>query len=235
MLAHRPLAAFATAITVATIGAAALSGCASTVDPVALGTPVVNPHYRVAVIGDSIEAGLGLTPGEAWPDLLAVDRRWGLDNLSVSGAGFVATGADGGTFASQVDAAIADNAQLVLIGASDNDLGQDDATVTAAMTAAIGKLHTALPHARIIGYDALSGAASDDDLAPLDAALQTAVTADGGVWIDLGEPYRDQDGLVQADGEHPTAAGQQAIAAVALTDLDGLVAARSTAADAAHS
>lgn len=235
MLAHRPLAAFATAITVATLGAAALSGCASTVAPVALGSPVVNPHYRVAVIGDSIEAGLGLMPGEAWPELLAVDRRWGLDNLSVSGAGFVATGADGGTFASQVDAAIADNAQLVLIGASDNDLGEDDTAVTAAMTAAIDKLHTALPHARIIGYDALSGAASDDDLAPLDAALQTAVTADGGVWIDLGEPYRGQDGLVQADGEHPTAAGQQAIAAVALTDLDGLVAARSTVADAAHS
>lgn len=235
MLAHRPLAAFATAITVATLGAAALSGCASTVAPVALGSPVVNPHYRVAVIGDSIEAGLGLMPGEAWPELLAVDRRWGLDNLSVSGAGFVATGADGGTFASQVDAAIADNAQLVLIGASDNDLGEDDTAVTAAMTAAIDKLHTALPHARIIGYDALSGAASDDDLAPLDAALQTAVTADGGVWIDLGEPYRGQAGLVQADGEHPTAAGQQAIAAVALTDLDGLVAARSTVADAAHS
>lgn len=223
MLTHRPLAALATAITVATVGAVALSGCSSAVPHAVVGTPVADAHTRVVVIGDSIEAGLGLMPGEAWPDLLAVDRRWGLDNLSVSGAGFVATGTDGGTFATQVDAAIADKAQLVLIGASDNDLGEDESSVSAAMTAAVDRLRTALPHARIVGYDALSGAASDDELAPLDAALRAAVTSKGGVWIDLGEPYRDQDGLVQADGEHPTVAGQQAIAAAALTALDSLV------------
>ncbi|WP_349862814.1 SGNH/GDSL hydrolase family protein [Leifsonia sp. WHRI 6310E] len=234
MLTHRPLAALAAMITVATVGAVALSGCSTTVPQTFTGTPVVNPHTRVAVIGDSIESGLGLMPGEAWPDLLAVDRRWGLDNLSVAGAGFVATGTNGGTFDTQVDAAIADKAQLVLIGASDNDLGQDVDTVSAAMTAAIDRIHTALPHARIIAYDALSGSASDDELAPLDAALQTAATAEGGVWIDLGEPYRDQDGLVQADGEHPTAAGQQAIAAVALSDLDTLVQSRAAAAATPH-
>ncbi|GIT79340.1 hypothetical protein LLS1_10090 [Leifsonia sp. LS1] len=226
MLSHRPLAALAAAVTVASGAALALSGCSAATPPTPVGTAVADAHTRVAVIGDSIEAGLGLEPTEAWPELLAVDRRWGLDNLSVSGAGFVATGADGGTFATQVTAAIADKAQLVLIGASDNDLGTDTATVAAAMSAAVDRLHSALPHAQIIGYDALSGAASDDDLAPLDAALKAAVEAEGGTWIDLGEPYRDQDGLVQADGEHPTVAGQQAIAAVALTALDGLVEAR---------
>lgn len=229
MFAHRPLAAFATAVTVATVGAVALSGCSTAVPQAAVGTAVADAHTRVAVIGDSIEAGLGLTAGEAWPELLAVDRRWALDNLSVSGAGFVATGTSGATFDGQVDTAIADKAQLVLIGASDNDLGQDVDTVSAAMTAAVDRIRAALPHARIVGYDALSGAASDDDLAPLDAALETAVTSDGGVWIDLGEPYRGQDGLVQADGEHPTVAGQQAIAAVALSRLDDLVEVRSEA------
>jgi acyl-CoA thioesterase I len=233
MFAHRPLTALAAAITVATLGGVALSGCTA-VPIAAVATPVTDAHVRVAVIGDSIEAGLGLDAGQAWPDLLAVDRRWGLDNLSVSGAGFVATGSGGTTFDAQVDAAIADDAQLVLIGASDNDLGEDTATVSAAMQTAVDRLHAALPNARIIGYDALSGAASDDDLAPLDAALQTAVTSDGGVWIDLGEPYRDQDGLVQADGEHPTAAGQQAIAAVALSALDELVEARASSSAAPH-
>lgn len=223
MLSHRSLTALAAAITVATVSAVALSGCSSPAPATSTAAAVANPHGRVAVIGDSIEAGLGLSPGEAWPELLAVDRRWVLDNLSVSGAGFVATGTDGTTFDSQVSAAIADKAQLVLIGASDNDLGEDQSAVAAAMTAEITRLRTALPHARIVGYDALSGAASDDDLEPLDAALQAALSTDGGVWIDLGEPYRDQDGLVQTDGEHPTTAGQQAIAAVALTALDGLV------------
>ncbi|MFF2051501.1 SGNH/GDSL hydrolase family protein [Leifsonia sp. NPDC058194] len=234
MLTHRPLTALAAIVTVATIGAVALSGCSSAAPQAAVASPVANAHTRVAVIGDSIEAGLGLESNEAWPELLAVDRRWVLDNLSVSGAGFVATGSDGATFDAQVDDAIADDAQLVLIGASDNDLGQDEATVSAAMTAAVTKLHTALPHARILGYDALSGAASDEDLAPLDLALETAVTAEGGTWIDLGEPYRDQGGLVQADGEHPTVAGQQAIAAVALTQLDGLLEARAAGTATPH-
>lgn len=222
MLAHRRLHSIAAAVSVATLAGLALSGCSTGVPLVAVGTAVADPHARVAVIGDSIEAGLGLMPGEAWPELLAVDRRWGLDNLSVSGAGFVATGSDGDAFDDQVEAAIADHAQIVLIGASDNDLGTSTASVSAAMDAAVDRLRTALPAARIIGYGALSGSASDDDLAPLDAALETAVTARGGTWIELGEPYRDVDGLVQADGEHPTAAGQQAIAAVALERLDAV-------------
>lgn len=223
MLARRRLHAIAAAVTVATLGGVSLSGCTSGVPRVAVGTAVVDAHARVAVIGDSIEAGLGLMPGQAWPDLLAVDRRWSLDNLSVSGAGFVATGADGDAFDDQVEAAIADDARIVLLGASDNDLGTSTATVSAAMAAAVDRLRSALPDARIIGYGALSGSASDDDLAPLDTALETAVIAHGGEWIDLGEPYRGVDGLVQADGEHPTAAGQQAIAAAVLSELDARV------------
>src|SRR6478609_4757283 len=105
MLARRRLHPIAAALAVATLAGVALSGCSTGVPLVAVGTPVADAHARVAVIGDSIEAGLGLMPGEAWPDLLAVDRRWGLDNLSVSGAGFVATAADGDAFDDQVDAA----------------------------------------------------------------------------------------------------------------------------------
>jgi acyl-CoA thioesterase-1 len=226
MLTRRPLAALASAITVASLGAVALSGCTSAIPLASLGSPVADAHKRVAVIGDSIEAGLGVTAGQAWPALLAVDRRWGLDNLSVSGAGFLATGSDGGTFDSQITSAIADRAQLVLIGASDNDLGEDTAAVATAMKTAIDRVHRALPHARIVAYGALTGSASDDDLAPLDSALESAVSADGGDWIDVGEPYRDRDGLVQADGEHPTAAGQHAIAAAALSALDEITASR---------
>ena len=89
---------------------------------------------------------------------------------------------------------------VVLIGASDNDLGQDDAAVAKAMAAAVERLSDALPKAHLIGYNALTGEASDSDLAPLNDALKQAVTAAGGRWIDLGQPYRGQVGLVQDDG-----------------------------------
>ena len=217
---HRPLAVTATALLLGTI---ALSGCAtaSSVPGVAVG-PAVNgkDHPTVAVIGDSIESGAGLPPADAWPALVAVDRHWELENYSVPGAGFVTHGGDEQGFGAQVDQAIALRPDMVLIGASDNDLGRVVSTVSAAMTAAVERLRTALPHARIVGFNALTGQASDDDLAPLNKALHDAVTAVGGHWLELGQPYRGRAGLVQNDGEHPTPAGQQAIAAAVLERLD---------------
>ena len=73
---------------------------------------------------------------------------------------------------------------------------------------------------RFLGFNALTGKTSDDDLAPLNKALRHAVTAVGGHWLELGQPYRGRAGLVQNDGEHPTPAGQQAIAAAVLERLD---------------
>ncbi len=218
----RALAVTAAALSALLLGAIVLNGCTTVSVPgVAAGSTVSGKdHPTVAVIGDSIESGSGLQPGEAWPALVAVDRRWELENYSVPGAGFVALGGDQQDFGAQVDHAIALRADMVLIGASDNDLGRGVSTVSAAMTAAVERLRTALPHARIVGFNALTGQASDDDLAPLNGALRGAVTAVGGHWLDLGQPYRGRAGLVQNDGEHPTAAGQQAIAAAVVERLD---------------
>ncbi|WP_374010843.1 SGNH/GDSL hydrolase family protein [Leifsonia sp. LS-T14] len=227
MLARRPLAAAATAATAALLALTALSGCAAAgggaaeadaVTPSASATASAGA-LRVAVIGDSIESGLGLEPSEAWPALVAASRDWRLDNLSVPGAGFVAQGSDGDDFSGQVDAAIASGAQLVLIGASDNDLGSEVSEVTAAMQTAVDRIHAALPDARIVGFSALTGQAADADLAPFDAALQKTVEAAGGTWLDLGQPYRDLAGLVQDDDEHPTLPGQEAIAAAVESKL----------------
>ncbi|WP_285117174.1 SGNH/GDSL hydrolase family protein [Leifsonia sp. fls2-241-R2A-40a] len=224
MLARRPLAAAATAMTAALLALAALSGCATANaasdagSPAAVGSSSASGE-RVAVIGDSIESGLGLEPSEAWPALVAAKQGWRLSNLSVPGAGFVAQGSDGNDFSAQVDTAIAGKAQLVLIGASDNDLGDDADEVTAAMQKSIVRLSSELPDAQIVGFNALSGQASDDDLAAVDASLRQAVLDVGGTWLDLGQPYRGRAGLVQDDDEHPTLPGQQAIAAVAEAKL----------------
>jgi acyl-CoA thioesterase-1 len=212
---RRPLAVTATALSALLVGAITLSGC--TTARSGCTTALSGDQPTVAVIGDSIESGMGLQPAEAWPALVAADRRWKLENCSVPGAGFVALGDDFGT---QVEQAIALRADMVLICASDNDLGRDVSMVSAAMTAVVKRLRTGLPHARILGFNALTGEASDADLAPLNAALRDAVTAVGGHWLDLGQPYRGKPGLVQDDGEHPTPAGQRAIAAAVLERLD---------------
>ena len=222
MLARRPLAAAATVMTAALLALTALSGCAaasaaSNAVTAAASTSPTAEH--VVVIGDSIESGLGLEPTEAWPALLASSHGWRLDNLSEPGAGFVAPGPDGDNFSAQVDRAIALKPQLVFIGASDNDLDSDRAQVAAAMQQAVQRLNAALPGTRLIGFNALSGAAGDDELSGVNTSLQLAVRAAGGTWLDLGQPYRGQAGLVQDDGEHPTLPGQQAIAATVAAKL----------------
>lgn len=208
-------------MTAALLALTALSGCASAnaVSNALAARSSTPAAEHVAVIGDSIESGLGLDPSEAWPALLAADDGWRLDNLSVPGAGFVAQGADGHDFSAQADAAIAVRPDLVLIGASDNDLGTDPDELSAAMRSTVDRLASALPDARIAGFNALTGQASDDELADGDAALRQAVLAVGGTWLDLGQPYRGKAGLVQDDDEHPTLPGQQAIAAVVAARL----------------
>lgn len=220
MTARRPLAALA----LAAVSALALAGCASAGAGGSAGggtgssgegaVTASGPAdgLRVAVIGDSIAAGLGVEDGQAWPSLLAEENGWRVSNLSSSGAGFVATDGDGDDFGPQVTAAIDADAQLVLLGASDNDIGADDGDARQATADAVARLRAGLPHARIVGYGALTGEASDAQLASVDRALRDAITAAGGVWLELGQPYRGQEGLVQDDGEHPTAAGQRAIA-----------------------
>jgi acyl-CoA thioesterase-1 len=213
MTSRHPL----TVLALAAVGVLALAGCSDATAGAARETgagAATGPAdgLRVAVIGDSIAAGLGVKEGEAWPSLLATEYGWRLSNLASSGAGFVATDGDGDDFGPQVTVAIDVDAQLVLIGASDNDLGADDADARQSTIDAVQRLRAGLPHAQLVGYGALTGEATDEQLAPVDRALRDAVTAAGGVWLELGQPYRAQEGLVQGDGEHPTAAGQRAIA-----------------------
>jgi len=222
MLARRPLAAAATVMTAALLALTALSGCAaaSAASNAVTAASTSTAAEHVVVIGDSIESGLGLEPTEAWPALLASTHGWRLDNLSEPGAGFVAPGPDGDNFSAQVDRAIVLKPQLVFIGASDNDLDSDGAQVAAAMQQAVQRLRAALPGTRLIAFNALSGEAGDDELSGVNTSLQQAVLAAGGTWLDLGQPYRGQAGLVQDDGEHPTLPGQQAIAATVAAKLE---------------
>jgi len=164
------------------------------------------------VIGDSVAAGLGVQPDQAWPTLVASAENWQLDNLAVSGAGFVAPGDDGKTFEAQVSQAIDVNPQIVIVSATDNDLRTDGGTLDGAATAQLKTLRAGLPHAIILGTNALSGAVAQADLDDGDTRVHQAVTDVGGHWLDLGQPFQGQPGLVQGDGEHPTAAGHQMVA-----------------------
>lgn len=173
------------------------------------------PGARVVVIGDSITGGHGLSAEQAWPEVLARTERWQLTNLSCDGAGVLAEGDSdscASTYDGLVQRAVPLRPAVVLVQASSNDLGQDEDEVDGATEELVAEVHRLLPHARVIGLSAIW---ADDtppaQLAEISAALRSAIAADGGTSVDIGQPLHGHPDWMQSDDVHPTARGQRAV------------------------
>lgn len=166
---------------------------------------------RVVTIGDSITVGLGLTPDQAWPTLLARREGWQLTNLGCSGAGFLMVGdADcGGTYSGVIPATQSADPDLILIQGSSNDLDQDNDRLLASTVSMVAALHAALPRATIVGLSAVWNETDEPgQLADIDSQVEQAVTPIGGTYLDVGEPLFGHPEFMQLDDIHPNAQGQ---------------------------
>lgn len=205
------------AVAALAVAATALAGCAATARPVAAesaAAPAATERPSAVAIGDSIAFGKGVAPGESWPALVAEQHDWRLDDLAVSGSGFVKAGWDGTTYRAQVDRALQLHPEFILIAATRNDRDQDPELVAASADTLLGELREAFPHAHIIGITAIWGAdAPPATLDRVDDIVSAAVRGVDGDFLDLGRPLEGKADLLQADGIHPNAAGQRAVAA----------------------
>lgn len=159
----------------------------------------------VATVGDSIMAGHGLDPAQAWPMLLGAQTGVVVSNFGCSGAGFVAVGDCDTDYSGLVDQAAAVHPDVVIIQSSDNDFGQSDDAIAAATHATVASLRAALPTAEIVGLSTLWDQPGDipDQVASTSDDLRDAVESVGGTFIDLGQPLADQ---AVRDGEYGTGA-----------------------------
>jgi acyl-CoA thioesterase-1 len=172
-------------------------------------------------IGDSISHGRGVLPAEAWPEQVAKAHGWALDDVAISGSGFVKEGWDGLTYDAQVDTALKLHPRIVLIAATRNDLLIADQALRDKTTQVLLRIRSALPDATIVGTSAVWGDNTPPArLAAVDALVRQAVTAEGGTFLDLGFPLAGHPELLQADHIHPTAAGQGVVAGVVERALD---------------
>lgn len=183
----------------------------------------VTNDTTLVTIGDSIMAGHGLTDPatSAWPIRLATQTGTPIINDSCSGAGFVAAGDCGTDYAGLLSTAVAAHPGLIIIESSDNDFAADPTQLASATNQVVRTLHAALPNTRIVGLSTLwdQPGSIPTGVTQSSADLQRAVAAVGGTFINIGQPIDSEPGLLQADNEHPTDSGQQALSSAIAADL----------------
>ena len=172
---------------------------------------------QVLTIGDSIMKGFGVEPGQAWPELISQQDGWSLTTLACNGAGFLAIGSPDdcdSNFPAIVEAATSLHPALVIIEGSSNDFGMSNSSLLESTESAASAVHQEFPRAKIVGLSTVWGDTTvPDEIAEIDSQVQQAMTQVGGTYVDLGQPLSGHPELMQSDDVHPTAAGQQVLAA----------------------
>ena len=178
---------------------------------------------KVLTIGDSIMKGFGLTPTDAWPELISATNGWELTSLACDGAGFLAPGSPdecGNTLVDVSRSAATLHPDLIIIEGSSNDFGQSNSQLLSATLTALTTLRSEFPNAEIIGLSTVwSDTEPPAQLAAINSQVQQAVTAVGGRYLDIGQPFAAHPELLQGDDVHPTVTGQVVLAAAIQTAI----------------
>lgn len=196
--------------------------------PVATPAPAVAPATapKVVFLGDSLTAGAGLPLDQAWPAVLGASLRAAGHPITVVNAGVSGdTTADGlarlDWLLSQKPAVI-----IVCLGANDMLRGMPPAD-------AEHNLRAIVQRAQAAGVKvAMAGMRANPTLGPEYVAAFEAIYPRLAAELDvpllpvLREVVAGDPALTQADGLHPTAAGQAKIAALMRPVVEPLVVAR---------
>jgi len=178
---------------------------------------------KVLTIGDSIMKGYGLAPTDAWPELISATNGWELTSLACDGAGFLAPGSPdecGNTLVDVSRSAATLHPDLIIIEGSSNDFGQSNSQLLSATVTALTMLRSEFPNAEIIGLSTVwSDTEPPAQLAAINSQVQQAVTAVGGRYLDIGQPFAAHPELLQGDDVHPTVTGQVVLAAAIQTAI----------------
>ncbi|MBI3629008.1 MAG: arylesterase [Candidatus Rokubacteria bacterium] len=166
----------------------------------------------IVALGDSLTAGLGVAPDEAWPALLAARLRREGYPYRVVNAGVSGDTSAGGL--ARLDWVLRNDPEVVIValGANDGLRGQPVRALRANLTAIVERLQKRGVKVLLAGMRLPPnyGAAFTGDFAAVyaDVARRTGVP----LVPFLLDKVAAAPGLNQADGIHPNAAGHRVIA-----------------------
>jgi acyl-CoA thioesterase-1 len=185
--------------------------------------PALADERVIVALGDSLTAGLGVAADEAYPALLEARLRRAGFAYRVVNAGVSGDTSAGGR--RRIDWVLRARPEVVIValGANDGLRGLPVAALRDNLTAIVTRLREAGARVLLVGMrlppNYGEAYAADFAAAFHDVARQTSVT----FLPFLLEGVAGQPSLNQADGIHPNAAGQRAVAAHVWPSLQPLV------------
>jgi lysophospholipase L1-like esterase len=194
----------------------------------------------VAFLGDSYTAGVGASPGQTWPELLASILAWdSYKSFAHGGTGYATTvtknamricGLDQCPSYTEALPQVIDYApSLVIVAGGRNDTRKSVEEVEAGARGLLDSLSKALPEATVVVtspiWDARERPAKLDQLTEV---IRRAAEETNATYLDLGEPFAGKPELITSDHVHPNDAGYQLLAR---TIAEGLVEKGITGAD----
>jgi len=196
-------------------------------DPPSTAAPAPAAPLRIVFLGDSLTAGYGLDPDQAYPELIekkladaGFDKQWIVVNAGVSGD----TSADGlhrlNWLLRQPIAVL-----IIALGGNDGLRGLGTAAMEANLQAIIDQLRAKYPAARVIvaGMEMPPNLGADYTAA-FAAVFPRVAQRNHAVLIPfLLEGVAAQPGLMQLDGIHPNVAGAKIVADVVWKYLEPLL------------
>jgi acyl-CoA thioesterase-1 len=173
-----------------------------------------SPGRTIVCLGDSITAGVGSGPGEAWPDLLAARLGTEVINAGVSGD----TAAQG---LARLDDVLAEDPWMVIVELGGNDiLGQVPPEQTErSLRRILDRLLAARVVPVLVAVDAPLGASYKEIYGRLADEYHVPVVDDA-----IGKVLRDRS--LKSDTVHPNAAGQKVIAEEIADEVEPILKAR---------
>ncbi len=178
----------------------------------------------VAFLGDSYTAGVGASPGRAWPDLLASSLGWdSYKSFAHGGTGYATAvtknamrvcGLDQCPSYAEVLPRVIDYAPtLVIVSGGRNDTRRTVEQVETGAKRLFESLSAALPEATVVVtspiWDAREHPAKLDRLT---AVIRLAAADSNATYLDLGEPFAGKPELITGDLVHPNDAGYELLA-----------------------
>jgi len=173
-----------------------------------------SPGRTIVCLGDSITAGVGSGPGEAYPELLAARLGTEVLNAGVSGE----TAAEG---LARVDQVLAEDPWLVVVELGGNDLLRrvPPEQTEQSLRAILDRLVAARVVPVLVELDAPFGGRYLEIYERLGDEYHVPVVEDA-----VGEILRDR--ALKSDTIHPNAQGQKVLAEAIAEEIEPLIKAR---------